>query len=209
MSPLLAAAAEAVWHWIAPPTCAACGLRVAAASAFCVACAVTIDRAPPGAVHATFAFGGAIADAIRAMKYGARPDLARPLAALVEVPTLRIADVRVVPVPSHPRRVRARGFDPVATMARHLARRLGVPFDLASLRRTRDTPPLAGLGAVDRRRAVDGAFALARPRARAAILLFDDVTTTGATLAAAARPFLAAGVDVTSVALARAGPSTS
>jgi predicted amidophosphoribosyltransferase len=65
----------------------------------------------------------------------------------------------------------------------------------ADLVRDRDTPQQAKLGAADRRRNVEGAFAVARsasPRGRR-YLLVDDVTTTGATAAEAARTLKRAG----------------
>lgn len=206
---LLSFAADVALRFVAPSTCAACDAPIGDAVVFCVACAATIERAPVGDVRATFAFGGALAQAIRRMKYGSRADLATPLASLVELPR---SDVNrpcvVVPVPSHPARVRSRGFDPVTSMARTIARRLDAPLDLTSLARIRDTPPLEGLGFTARRHAVRDAFALARAPRSATVLLFDDVTTTGATLAAAARPLREAGITVRPFALARAGPST-
>ncbi|MFI5302052.1 MAG: hypothetical protein ACHREM_28510, partial [Polyangiales bacterium] len=121
---LLSLAADLLLAAIAPPSCAACDARVTHDVVFCTACAATIERAREGPVAATYEFGGALADAIRRMKYASRSDLARPLASLVEVPEHPPApDVVVVPVPSHPARVRSRGFDPVAGGGRPHARR--------------------------------------------------------------------------------------
>jgi ComF family protein len=102
----------------------------------------------------------------------------------------------VVPVPLHPRRLRRRGFNPAGVLARRLARHAGADFDPVALARTRDTPPQKGLDARARRRNVAGAFASRRGRpVPARVWLVDDVVTTGATLASAARALRAGGAQ--------------
>ena len=100
----------------------------------------------------------------------------------------------VVPVPLSRRRQRERGYNQSAEIARRLARRLGVPMDARALRRVRETLPQAGLSQADRRKNVERAFAAEPNRvAGKAMLLLDDVLTTGATAAAAARELRRAG----------------
>jgi ComF family protein len=100
----------------------------------------------------------------------------------------------VVPVPLHPARLRRRGFNPAALLARSLARAHGVPVAPRALERVRDTPSQTGLDRRARARNVAGAF---RVRSGAWIpahvWLVDDVVTTGATLHAAARTLRRAG----------------
>lgn len=77
----------------------------------------------------------------------------------------------------------------------------------ALLRRIRDAPPQSTLSAAQRLVNLEGAFVVRDPRpiAGRTIILVDDVVTTGATLAAAAVPLIAAGATaVIGVALARA-----
>jgi ComF family protein len=105
------------------------------------------------------------------------------------------ADV-LVPVPLHPRRQRARGYNQSLLLAREVSQRLDLPLAAGAVVRRRDTPPQARAAEADaRRRNVAGAFD-GRPGAVAGrrVLLVDDVTTTGATLDACARALLAQGV---------------
>ncbi|MHB1561637.1 MAG: double zinc ribbon domain-containing protein [Isosphaeraceae bacterium] len=116
-------------------------------------------------------------------------------------------DAWVVPVPLHWRRHWQRGYNQAEALAHGLSRRLGRRVR-HPLRRVRDTHKLAMMSATDRARALRDAFR-ARP-ARAlkgrAILLVDDVLTTGATCSAAARALVKAGAGRVVVAvIARTG----
>ena len=100
----------------------------------------------------------------------------------------------VVPVPLHLWRRLRRGFNQAELLAREIARRSGLPLDTRALRRRRAGRRQLGLSRRERRRSLSGCFAAEPARARGrAILLVDDVATTGATLETCARALLDAG----------------
>ncbi len=170
-------------------------------------------RSPLRACLAEVPFEGEPADWIRRFKYPARglAGLDPAPGALAERWILAAAAraaalgpcAAVVPIPLHPRRLRRRGFDPAALLARRVAKARSVPLQ-PLLARLRDTPSQTGLGRAARRRNVAGAFAARGSVAGERIWLVDDVVTTGATLEAAARALRRAGArEVIGLAAAR------
>ncbi len=110
----------------------------------------------------------------------------------------------VVPVPLHWRRRWERGYNQSAALAEALARRLRLPLRTNWLRRIRNTPHQTQQTAGGRAANVQHAFA-ARARRELtgkAILLVDDVLTTGSTANEAARALRAAGAQRVIVAVA-------
>ncbi|WP_051217996.1 ComF family protein [Nocardioides insulae] len=134
--------------------------------------------------------------------------------ALAEVPGGGVAvPVVLVPVPSRPASVRARGFDPVLVATRQAARLLSGSLAggvrAAPLLRTRvGVVDQAGLDAVARRANLSGSMTcpsrglagLARAAPRAVVVVCDDVLTTGATAREAQRALGAVGLPVSAIA---------
>lgn len=144
---------------------------------------------------------------IHVFKYGRVQTLARPLGRLLwlALPRDEAFDV-IVPMPLHWRKRWQRGFNQSELLARQIGKRAHLPVRTA-LRRVRYTGAQAGLTSAKRRLNVSGAFN-AKASANLAgkrILLIDDVMTTGATAASAARALKRAGArHVTLLTLARA-----
>lgn len=111
----------------------------------------------------------------------------------------------VVPVPLHPRRLRARGYNQAELLARPFSLRTGLPLRPSLLVRTADTAPQSSLQREDRMRNVRRAFRGAEGAKDRRILLIDDVCTTGSTLRASAKALLKAGAEsVSALVVARA-----
>lgn len=124
---------------------------------------------------------------VQALKYGRRLALTRFLADLLEPFAPPHGPALVVPMPLHPSRLRERGFNQAAEIARPLARAWGLPFEAAAVERVRDTAPQASLPWLERRRNMRGAFRCNGTFEGRTVVVVDDVMTTGATLDELAR----------------------
>lgn len=227
---MLRATARALLELVYPPRCAACGEPVRA-EPFCPVCAGAVDPVPAGclrcgapgpdplcgaclasppafdAVQAGGLFGGPLADAVHALKYGNRPALARPLGAWLAARARLPDGALVVSVPLGRARRIARGYDQAALLADAVARASGARGRRlrGALRRVRETPPQVGRTRTERAQNVAGAFEATGAVAGRDLVLVDDVVTTGATADAAARALRRAGAhSVRVLALARA-----
>ena len=176
-----------------PPRCAGCDGLVEAPG-FCGPCGRELRSGMQqevrghGSAKVCLAYAGPVRRALVRMKFHRDPAPAEALAqvvvdcALAECARLRVD--AVVAMPLSLGRWWWRGFNQSEILVRPLARALGRPLLRGHLRR-RHRPPQAGLSARQRARNVEHAFHAADLHGRA-VLLFDDVLTTGATLSAAA-----------------------
>ncbi|HEU5137860.1 MAG TPA: ComF family protein [Steroidobacteraceae bacterium] len=209
-------------HWsralaatLFPPQCCLCGFP--GASLDLDLCEVCRDDLPwiressPGTLVA-FGYLPPIDDLIRDLKYRGITPNARVLGVLLAQAALERGGALprlLVPVPLHDARLRERGFNQAAVLARHAGQMPGIPSAPRAVERVRDTPSQTSLTEAERLRNVRGAFAVHGARALRGLLdaghvaVVDDVMTTGSTLKELQTLLLESGVarvDLWSVA---------
>lgn len=190
-------------HRLGPPECRACGRPDAGdrCGPGCIGTGSPIRTARAWATYRDGSDTSPVAEAIARFKYGGAQRLGRRFAAAmrarIDDPTIDV----VLPVPLYAQRLRERGYNQSAILARHLARALGLRVVLTAVTRTRSTPSQVTVHAAARAANVAGAFTIRRPdlvRGRT-VLLVDDVWTSGATARSVASALRDAGtvaVDV-------------
>jgi ComF family protein len=150
---------------------------------------------------------GGARDAVHALKYGGLPRIAADLASVLSQLVARPpSGARLVPIPLGAARRKRRGYNQSAVLARALGHRWGLPVLSQLLVRTRDTATQTALTPAARLANVAGAFRVQNDGCRVQhVVLIDDVFTTGATLAEAARALGGAGFSsITAVTFGRA-----
>lgn len=111
----------------------------------------------------------------------------------------------LVPVPSHRRRIRQRGFNQALEIARWLSRELAVPLAQDLVSRNRYTSQQTGMSARERKKNLKNAFQVNHELdPDTVVAIVDDVVTTGTTVSELAKALKKAGAGEIHVwALAR------
>lgn len=203
---------DACVRWFGPmpePHCPRCAQPFgphAPGSATCTNCEGR-DLVFAGAV-AVGRYEGRLRDAVHRLKFFDVDLLARPLGErLAAAVRRRWPETRfdaVVPIPASQVRAWVAPRNPARLIAERVGRRLGVRVEAGWLVKTRGTAPQSDLDRRGRLANVAGAMAVreeAAARGRV-VLIVDDILTTGATVAEAARALHAAGVQACHVAVA-------
>ena len=133
---------------------------------------------------------GLVRDAIHRLKYGNFRGIAPYLGGLLAsyLDSTPLPATVVAPVPMHRRRLRQRGYNQSLLLAREVSKRCGIPLARDLLARTKDSVPQVSVAnREERARNTQGAFQCAGQVTGKAVLLIDDVVTTGSTLSTCAQ----------------------
>jgi ComF family protein len=185
---VLCAACDADLPRLGAPLCPRCALA-SPGGALCGRCLAEPPRYDATVAALAYAFP---ADAlIHALKFRGELALAPLLAGMLfrNIAAHEKIDL-MVPVPLSAKRLRERGYNQSAEIARGLAAR--APLELFVCERSRDTAAQIELPWSERRRNVRGAFRCTRG-VSGTVAVVDDVMTTGATLDEMAGALKAAG----------------
>jgi len=184
-------------HFIRKPYCRLCGGECDGILDICRECASHMELRPWKEARAVFHMDGFIREALHSFKYRHRPDLSRCFGYFAAETVKDMADQFdiIVPVPLHWTRALTRGFNQSELFAGEIARVFSkkICHDLKRGKRTARQAKQRGVKA--RISNLKHAFFVKNSNnvKNHAILLVDDILTTGATLASAANALLDAG----------------
>lgn len=177
--------------------CPRCGVAIGVLTADATLCGACQQHLPPyDRVLSPFSYDSPLDHVIQGLKFHGRLEQARLLGDLMGQWLEEHVDSfpdRVIPVPLHPTRLRARGFNQAVELARWVCRRLDLVLDTHSCQRQRVTLPQSELAdARERARNLKGAFAVTG-EVKGSVAILDDVMTTGTTVGELAQCLRAAG----------------
>jgi ComF family protein len=162
--------------------CSACGRCVG--SVLCDSC---VQQTPLDAMYAVCEYKGVARQLVAKLKFERASAAARPMALAMAAVLPAMNDLVIVPVPTASKRIRMRGYDQAAVIARGVAQCMGATY-VPLLSRSGQQRQV-GRSGLQRRLQMHDAFWLKARRIppKKTYILIDDVLTTGATLAEAAR----------------------
>lgn len=144
-------------------------------------------------------YGAVERELLHRFKYMDKAYLGRKLAEIM-YDRIRIEELEidlVLPVPMFKRKQKQRGYNQAAILAASLSKYMECPYAGNLLLRIVETEAMSRLGAFDRRKNIQEVFDLPRDKikqvAGKAILLVDDIYTTGSTVDACTSVLLEAG----------------
>lgn len=165
---------------------------------FCRDCSVKKHNFDRGV--AAFSYSDAMKKSMYAFKYNNRREYAGFYAKeLIE----RCGDIikgwraqALIPVPLHPSRYRARGYNQAEVLAREIGRQTGIKVDTKTLVRVKKTTPQKELNDRERNINIENAFQIAKNSVKYKnVIVVDDIYTTGATVDGCALALKAGGAD--------------
>ena len=199
--PLICAPCRSRWQALPEPQCPRCGqpLVTGIACRLCASWPLGLEG-----IRSAVWLDDCARRAVHLLKYQGWWRMSEAMALAMRRCCSTRDSLTLIPIPLGPARLRARGYNQSAVLARALGALLGAPIFEAGLQRKRETATQTALTPEARAANLAGAF-VARVTPPRHPVLVDDVFTTGATLAEAAGALFAAGAKrVTAITFARA-----
>ncbi|MBR6402753.1 MAG: ComF family protein [Eubacterium sp.] len=206
---LICAECEGELKYVSEPRCFRCGKEIASEEdEYCPDCEKRSRSFIRG--FPVFNYVPPVSDSLMALKYRGRQEYAvyfgRVIAEQYGEEFRRLGIDALVSVPIYKKKYVTRGYNQAALIAMELGKCTGIHFYDKLLVRVEETPPQKELSDEEREKNMEGAFAIDKkaddiPKA---VMLVDDIYTTGATVEACTRVLLKAGVErvyYTSVAI--------
>lgn len=155
--------------------------------------------------HALFSYQFPLDQLLQHYKYNEALHLSQTFGRLLSSQfSLTNIDV-IIPMPLHPNRLKARGFNQSLEIAKVIAKQTNIPLDVDGCLKIKDRPPQASLAYKERIKNIKKAFICNKPYNGLNVAIVDDVMTTGATLNELAKILKQAGAaKVDCYVLARA-----
>lgn len=186
---------------IKEPICMKCGLPLSSdEEEYCTECIRNPNRGFDQG-RSLFPYHGVMGPALRLVKKEGTVEFVRFFTKQMKESQLafikRMAPECIVPVPLHPSKQRSRGFNQAELLAQALGEETGIPVRLL-LKKQKKTKDQKSLNRNQRKKNVKDAFSLDEDamgeQVPESVLLVDDVSTTGSTLAACANVLKARGI---------------
>ena len=160
--------------------------------------------------YSPYAYTFPIDKMIHQLKYAGKIDLIKPLASMMASHIQQYHDKANLPelliaVPSHPSRLRQRGFNQSLELTKHISKLLKINYLKQAIVKTKSSPPQASLSLKKRHSAIRNSFKINHKITARHVAIIDDVMTTGATASELARTLKHNGVEYVEIwCLARA-----
>lgn len=183
--------------YLTGPTCLKCGKQLNDTKEFCLDCTERSHNFNRG--MALFEYQS-VAAAIYRFKYKGRQEYAEffggQLCEKLGADILRLKPDCLIPVPIHKKRLRIRGYNQAAELAKVISGRLKIPLDEKLISRVRATAPLKNLKLKERQNNLKKAFKINRNDVKLnTVVIIDDIFTTGSTIDAMATELKSAGIS--------------
>lgn len=149
---------------------------------------------------------GIVQNLLHELKYNNHPEIGERLGKILSMNLIESGFEKefdwLIPVPLHKHRIRTRGYNQSAMIAKGMAEVLNIPYSDSIIRRITATKTQTKKSKIERWENVNYAFEVIDPNLISGkrILIVDDVVTTGATIEACAKVLLNAGASEISVA---------